>query len=131
MAKNKRNAMLGESQIEINLLSQEKQSQNTFLSSLRKMEKKLKKDLSKLNLGMVHTKMAFKFLSSSPILFDPTIGRNRQIKFNIRSLGIYTYIWILSNNKPKHKENTVLTFCSHAACKVHLAKKAEVYVTLM
>jgi septal ring factor EnvC (AmiA/AmiB activator) len=47
VAKNKRNAMLGESQIEINLLSQEKQSQNTFLSSLRKKEKKLKKDLSK------------------------------------------------------------------------------------
>jgi septal ring factor EnvC (AmiA/AmiB activator) len=47
VAKNKRNAMLGESQIEINLLTQEKQSQNTFLSSLRKKEKKLKKDLSK------------------------------------------------------------------------------------
>ncbi|MDG1189586.1 MAG: peptidoglycan DD-metalloendopeptidase family protein [Flavobacteriales bacterium] len=46
VAKNKRNAMLGESQIEINLLTQEKQSQNTFLSSLRKKEKKLKKDLS-------------------------------------------------------------------------------------
>ena len=47
VAKNERNAMLGESQIEINLLTQEKQSQNTFLSSLRKREKKLKKDLSK------------------------------------------------------------------------------------
>ena len=47
VAKNERNAMLGESQIEINLLTQEKQSQNTFLSSLRKKEKKLKKDLSK------------------------------------------------------------------------------------
>lgn len=47
VAKNKRNAMFGESQIEINLLTQEKQSQNTFLSSLRKKEKKLKKDLSK------------------------------------------------------------------------------------
>ena len=47
VAKNERNTMLGESQIEINLLTQEKQSQNTFLSSLRKREKKLKKDLSK------------------------------------------------------------------------------------
>ena len=47
VAKNEMNAMLGESQIEINLLTQEKQSQNTFLSSLRKREKKLKKDLSK------------------------------------------------------------------------------------
>jgi septal ring factor EnvC (AmiA/AmiB activator) len=47
VAKNERNTMLGESQIEINLLTQEKQSQNTFLSSLRKKEKKLKKDLSK------------------------------------------------------------------------------------
>lgn len=47
VAKNERNTMLGESQIEINLLTQEKQSQNTFLSGLRKREKKLKKDLSK------------------------------------------------------------------------------------
>jgi peptidoglycan hydrolase CwlO-like protein len=41
VAKNERNTMLGESQIEINLLTQEKQSQNTFLSSLRKKELKL------------------------------------------------------------------------------------------
>lgn len=47
VAKNERNQMLGESQAEISLLTQEKQSQNTFLSSLRKKEKKLKKDLSK------------------------------------------------------------------------------------
>ena len=47
VAKNERNQMLGESQAEISLLTQEKQSQNTFLTSLRKTEKKLKKDLSK------------------------------------------------------------------------------------
>ncbi len=47
VAMNERNQMLGESQAEISLLSQEKESQNTFLLSLRKKEKKLKKELSK------------------------------------------------------------------------------------